>query len=89
MVRDAARAFTDALPGHVDVPVQIATGPVVDAIDAAVEQAGAGLLVVGASRRFRHLGSTTARLLRRAPCAVLVLPHDAVATRPLDADVAA
>ena len=82
IVREAASTFTDALPAHVEVPVQIATGPVVEAIEAAVEQAGAGLLVVGASRRFRRLGSTTARLLRRAPCALLVLPHDAVAARP-------
>lgn len=84
VVRETARALSEALPAHLDVPVRVTTGPVLDAIETAVTDADAGLLVIGASRRFRHLGSTAARLLRRAPCALLVLPHAPAMTSARD-----
>lgn len=76
---DVRRELAAVMPGGLDVPVHVATGSVSEAIEATAAQVGASLVVLGASRRPLHLGSTSARLVRRAQCALLVLPVDSAA----------
>jgi nucleotide-binding universal stress UspA family protein len=66
-----------ALLGEWDVhmtPVQAVGDPTTE-IRAAAEQNGAGVIVIGRGSGLRRLinGSVTARLVRRAPCDVLIV----------------
>jgi nucleotide-binding universal stress UspA family protein len=83
VVSDARARLEAALPSPVtdgaDVRFRVATGPVGDAIEATAEEVGADLIVMGGSRRFRHLGSIAARVLRTIERPLLIIPEAAAA----------
>ena len=83
--RDLEAAVEPHLDGGVEARLHVAAGPAVETISKAAVEADADLVVVGASRRFRHWTSVTARLIRLAERPLLVIPDLAIeaAGRPL------
>ena len=79
LLGDVRRDLESVIPEGLEIPVHLATGPASEGIEAAAAEIGADLVVIGASRQPLRLGSTAARLVRRAQCALLVLPDDAAA----------
>lgn len=81
-VLDALRGFVAPLTGHAHVDVQVVEGadPRREILDQATAQK-ADLLVMGTHGRsgFDHLllGSVTEKVIRKAPCPVLVVPRHA------------
>jgi nucleotide-binding universal stress UspA family protein len=85
MLEDARRQLEDAMPAEVDTRVtfqlRAAAGPAAETIGAQAADLEADLVVMGRSRRWLHLGSTVARVLRDTDRSLLIVPPAAPAYR--------
>ena len=77
VLKDARRtlaAVVSAVPAGVDTRVQVLTGSAAHTIFDHAAEINADLVVVGRSRGFKMLGSTTLRVLRKNDRSLLVIP---------------
>jgi nucleotide-binding universal stress UspA family protein len=73
----ARLASEQAAERGIDLEVELAAGPAVDAIIRVASEEGADLIIVGYRRRL--FGGTAESLCRRAPCPVLIVRGGAAA----------
>ena len=78
MLHATRREFEQALPPGIETSVHVVAGRPDARIAHRARELGASLVVIGASRRFMHVGSNAARLLRRSHGPLRVVPADAM-----------
>jgi nucleotide-binding universal stress UspA family protein len=87
--RRSLAAVLSTVPASVDTRMEVSTGSTARAILEHTADVNADLIVVGRSRGFKVLGSTTLRVLRKNDRALLVIPSDAQRTKRIEQPLAA